>query len=577
MVERHEVLRTTFPADHKGDPVQTVWPAVPVPLQRFDLSGARPRTAELNAFCDAPFDVFTVTPLRAAVILRDAGQRQLLLVLAHIAIDYRGQEVLREELTEALSAAASGRPVVLPPVVCQPLDHALAEAGADDGGCLDHWRSVISAAPAGIFPTAVIPERVRYTRVGLASPALGEALPLLHRGHRPPLEPVLLTALAICLATICRQPVIPLSCTWPAREPERTRRLVASVMRDIILNIDLSDAPSFVQAVHRTDEAMRLCARHSQYDVYGLIEADSLINRRRGAWRRSAVFVNLGLGPDPAWPRTAPEPDAAGLRGLLRDSSVTAETGAEEHYDDFNLYMSLAHGEGGRPEIFLAANQAVLTESEVVSVARGIEAMLVELALADDLSMAEAQRVSGLRPRLVGEDWISVEGSWFHRGLTEEILRRHDGVASASTRLEPDGTTVAYVVTRPEGPSPAELREFLLAHLDFRHAVVVPERVVVSEDAESEGWIAPEAGENTAERAVRESVRAANQLGDVDMSLSYVEAGGLLRRVPVVLARLRQQGVEGFVAGDFLRPCSLRTLPLLRTSRQAPSQALARE
>ena len=61
------------------------------------------------------------------------------------------------------------------------------------------------------------------------------------------------------------------------------------------------------------------------------------------------------------------------------------------------------------------------------------------------------------------------------------------------------------------------------------------------------------------------------------MSLSYVEAGGLLRRVPVVLARLQQQGVEGFVAGDFLRPCSLRTLPLLRTSRQAPSQALARE
>ncbi|USQ83575.1 condensation domain-containing protein [Streptomyces phaeoluteigriseus] len=573
MVERHEVLRTTFPADHKGDPVQTVWPPVPVPLQRFDLFGARPRAAELDAFCDAPFDVFAETPLRAAVFLRDAGRRQLLLVIAHIAIDYRGQEVLCEELTEALSAAASCRPVVLPPVVCQPVDHALAEAGADDGSCLDHWRSVISAAPAGIFPTAVIPEQVRYTRVGLASPALGEALPLLHREHRLPLEPVLLTALAICLATICRQPVIPLSYTWPAREPERTRRLVASVMRDIILNIDLSDAPSFVQAVHRTDEAMRLCALHSQYDVYGLLEADSLINRRRGAWRRSAVFVNLGLGPDSGWPRTPPEPHAADPRDLLPGSSVTAETGAEEHYDDFNLYMSLALGEGGRPEIFLAANRAILTESEAVSIARGIEAMLVELALADDLSMAEAQRVSGLTPRLVGEDWISLDGSWFHRGLTEEVLRRHEGVASASARVEPDGTTVAYVVTRPGGPSPAELREFLLAHLDFRHALVVPERVVVSEAAGAEGRIAAECGESTVERAVRASVREANELGDVDMSLSYVEAGGLLGRVPVVLARLRQQGVEGFVAGDFLRPCSLRTLPLLRASRRA----LARE
>jgi hypothetical protein len=560
MVERHEVLRTTFPADHKGDPVQTVWPPVPVPLRRFDLSGARPRAAELDAFCDAPFDVFAETPLRAAVILRDAGRRQLLLVIAHIAIDYRGQEVLCEELTEALSAAASGRPVVLPPVVCQPVDHALAEAGADDGSCLDHWRSVMSAAPAGIFPTAVIPEQVRYTRVGLASPALGEALPLLHREHRLPLEPVLLTALAICLATICRQPVIPLSYTWPAREPERTRRLVASVMRDIILNIDLSDAPSFVQAVHRTDEAMRLCALHSQYDVYGLLQADSLINRRRGAWRRSAVFVNLGPGPDSGWPRTPPEPHAADPRDLLPGSSVTAETGAEEHYDDFNLYMSLAFGEGGRPEIFLAANQAILTESEAVSLARGIEAMLVELALADDLSMAEAQRVSGLTPRLVGEDWISLDGSWFHHGLTEEILRRHEGVASASARVEPDGTTVAYVVTRPGGPSPAELREFLLAHLDFRHALVVPERVVVSEAAGAEGRTAAEYGESTVERAVRASVREANELADVDMSLSYV-------------ARLRQQGLEGFVAGDFLRPCSLRTLPLLRASRRA----LARE
>ncbi|MGW0872207.1 condensation domain-containing protein [Streptomyces sp. NPDC002740] len=571
MVERHEVLRTTFPADAKGDPTQWVRPPAPVPLQRFDLCGEHPCTAELDAFCDAPFDVFTVTPLRAAVILRDEGRRQLLLVIAHIAIDYRGQEVLREELTEALLAAAQGRPVALPPVECQPLDHALAEADADDGSCLEHWRTVISAAPAGVFPTAVIPERVRYTRARLLSPALGEALDVIHRGHRLPLEPVFLTALAVCLATVCRQPVIPVSCTWPAREPERTRRLVASVMRDIILNIDLSDSPSFEAAVHRTDEAMRRCARHSQYDVYALLQTDSLINRRRGTWRRSALFVNLGSDPDTAWSRTAPGPAAADLRGLLRDRSVTVETGPEEPYDDFNLYTSLSRGEHDFPEIFLTAHEAVLAESEVVGITRGIEAILVELALAGRLSMAEARRASGLTPRSVGEGWISREGSWFHHGLTEDILRSHEGVAAASARVEPGGATVAYVDTRPGGPTPAELREFLLAHLDFRHALMVPERVVVSERAGSRGRTAREAVENTVERAVRASVEAANDLDDVDMSLSYAEAGGLLRRVPVVLARLRRHGVEGFAAGDFLRPCSLRTLALLRPQSPVPA------
>ncbi|WP_314220950.1 condensation domain-containing protein [Streptomyces zaehneri] len=573
MVERHEVLRTIFPADAKGDPTQLVRPPAPVPLRRFDLSGDHPRTAGLDAFCDAPFDVFTVMPLRAAVILRDGGRRQLLLVIAHIAIDYRGQEVLREELTEVLLAAASGRPVALSPVECQPLDHALAEAADDDGRCLEHWRSVISAAPAGVFPTAVIPERVRYTRARLLSPALGEALHVIHRKHRLPLAPVFLTALAVCLAAVCGQPVVPVSYTWPAREPERTRRLVASVMRDIILNIDLSDDPSFEEAVHRTHEAMRLCARHSQYDVYALLQADSLINRQRGTWRRSALFVNLGPDPDAAWSRPAPEPAAADLRGLLRGGSVTVETGPEEHYDDFNLYMSLSVGERGRPEIFLAANEAILAESEVVGIARGVEAILVELASAGDLSAADARRASGLTPRSVGEGWISRGGSWFHRGLTEDILRSHEGVATASARVEPDGTTVAYVDTRPGGPTPAELREFLLAHLDFRRALLVPERVVVSERAGARERIAREAEENAVERAVRASVEAANDLDGVDMSLSYVEAGGLLRRVPVVLARLRQQGVEGFVAGDFLRPCSLRALALLRP----PSQMLARE
>ncbi|MFD5269001.1 condensation domain-containing protein [Streptomyces sp. NPDC058335] len=568
MVERHEVLRTTFPADSQGDPVQMVWPPVPVRLRWFDLSGARPQTAELDAFCDAPFDVFAVPPLRAAVVLRDEGRRQLLLVIAHIAIDYRGQDVLREELTEALLAAASGRPMALPPVACQPLDHALAEADADDGSSLDHWRSVISAAPAGIFPTAVIPERVRYTRARLLSPALGEALHVIHRKHRLPPEPVFLTALASCLATVCRQPVIPLSYTWPAREPVRTRRLVASVMRDIILNIDLSDTPSFEEAVRSTHEALRSGARHSQYDVYALLQADSLVNRQRGAWRRSALFVNLGPDPGALWSHRASEPDAADLRGLLRGSSVTVETGPEEHYDDFNLYTSLAMGERGCPEIFLTAHEAILAESEVVGITRGVEAILVELALAGHLSTADAQRVSGLTPRFVGEGWVSLEGSWFHRGLTEEILRSHDGVAAASTRVEADGTTVAYVLTHPEGPTPGELREFLLAHLDFRHALVVPERVVVPEHAESRGGVRPAAGENAVERAVRASVEAANDLADVDMSLSYTEAGGLLRRVPVVLARLRQQGLEGFVAGDFLRPCSLRTLALLRPPRQ---------
>lgn len=568
LVERHEVFRTTFHADEHGDPVQQVWPPRAVPLQEFDLFGPAPQDSEVDAFRDASFSIPTEWPLRAALVHHGARRRQILLVIANIAIDRWGQTILREELTELLDAAASGRSAALPAPDAQPIDQALVDA-ADEGAALrDHWRNVVSNAPSGVFPVEVIPERVRHTRARRVSPALGHAFRAIHEKQGLPAGPAFLTALAVGLATYCRQPVIPLSYTWPAREPAGTRRLVASVMRDLVLNIDLSGAPGLHAAAGRVSEAIERAAAHSRFDVLGLLEADSVINRHRGAWRRSAVFVNPLLDVAELHPGGAPALDTADVRRLVHEGETITETDPPGPYDDFNLYASVYLGEKGVPEVLISTNEAILTGAEAAALACGIERVLVEFALTGDVSAAEAGQLCGLSPRPLDEGWLSLDGSWFHLGLTERLLSRHPGVVTARVRAEPHGRPIAHVVTRPGGPLLGDLREFLLAHLDYRHGAVAPADFIVTVSPDAEPRDFPSGAMTFLEGAVRQSVEAANDLPRVDMSVSYVEAGGRLHRVPRVLARLHELGVHDFAAGDFLRPCSLRTLPAFLLSRR---------
>ena len=127
IVDRHEVLRTSFREDASGV-VQVVHPDLPVHLPVVDLERLAPadRMPEVRRL--AALDVRTHFDYERAPLFRltlfrcSAGERVLLFTIHHIAFDGWSQAVLGGELAALYSAFRAGRPSPLPPLAAQYQD-----------------------------------------------------------------------------------------------------------------------------------------------------------------------------------------------------------------------------------------------------------------------------------------------------------------------------------------------------------------------------------------------------------------------------------------------------------------------
>ncbi|MEF7617022.1 amino acid adenylation domain-containing protein [Aquincola sp. MAHUQ-54] len=172
LVDRHEALRTGFSADD-GQLAATVWPALPLPLQRIDLAGGAPQALDdaVRAELARPFDLGR-PPLLRATLLRTAAERHvLLLALHHIVADDASIGVLARELAAAYGARRSGSaadapaPAPAPALRCR--DVAAWQRGLDLSSQRAHWHALLHDAPA--------PQRLAIERQGAPAAAAAQA------------------------------------------------------------------------------------------------------------------------------------------------------------------------------------------------------------------------------------------------------------------------------------------------------------------------------------------------------------------------------------------------------------------
>src|SRR5581483_2522202 len=145
--ERHEVLRTVFPAPG-GEPRLSVSAAADVPLVLRDVGGlpAGEREGEalrvLRAWAEEPFDLAS-GPLFRAGLVRLADDEHLLgIFLHHIVCDGPSMHLLFDELAILY---AGGEPPALP---AQFTDFAAEQAAAEPGQGLAWWRDHLEGVPA---------------------------------------------------------------------------------------------------------------------------------------------------------------------------------------------------------------------------------------------------------------------------------------------------------------------------------------------------------------------------------------------------------------------------------------------
>ncbi|WP_052710614.1 non-ribosomal peptide synthetase [Pseudofrankia sp. DC12] len=156
VVDRHETLRTVYPADAAGGPTQVVLdrPAAELFTVTFQDLTARPAAAvraAMAAFGREPIDLGGQIPLRALVARVGPDEHVLYLVLAHIAADDPSLAILFADLAACYRARCQGgRPEPGAPSA-RYADHARREGTAEQltevTRHLSWWRDALSPPP----------------------------------------------------------------------------------------------------------------------------------------------------------------------------------------------------------------------------------------------------------------------------------------------------------------------------------------------------------------------------------------------------------------------------------------------
>jgi amino acid adenylation domain-containing protein len=259
LVDRHEVLRTTFTAVD-GSPVQVVRATRPVELPLSDLSGVpiAEREAELQrrilAISRRPFDLARDPMLRAALLRLDAEEHLLLLVTHHIASDAWSKTVLYQDLAAFYEALAAGKPAVLPALPIQYADFACWQRQRLQGEALQsqlaYWKQQLRDAP----PLLELPrDRPRPAVQGdrgarepvTLSAALSQALGALSQREGTTLFMTLLAGFYALLHRYTGQDDLVIGSPVAGRSRVETERLIGFFLNTLVLRLRVAGNPSF--------------------------------------------------------------------------------------------------------------------------------------------------------------------------------------------------------------------------------------------------------------------------------------------------------------------------------------------
>ncbi|MGC9441180.1 amino acid adenylation domain-containing protein [Streptomyces sp. WG5] len=269
VVERHETLRTVFPAEG-GTPHQRVLDAgeaVPALETRAVTEGELGDVlAESAAYA---FDLAAGLPLRARLLRLAPREHVLDLVLQHIAADGSSLAPLARDLGTAYAARRAGRAPEFVPLPVQYADYALwqrrvlGDEGDPDspfGRQLRHWRTALAGLPEELELPAARPRPADAAghggRVPLVLPdEVAEGVHRLASESGASLFMVLHAAVAALLHRLGAGTDIPVGTVVAGRGDEALDDLVGFFVNTLVLRTDLSGAPGFRELVDRVRAA----------------------------------------------------------------------------------------------------------------------------------------------------------------------------------------------------------------------------------------------------------------------------------------------------------------------------------
>jgi amino acid adenylation domain-containing protein/non-ribosomal peptide synthase protein (TIGR01720 family) len=351
VVERHEVLRTVYPAV-EGEPHQVVLPLPDVEVWDEPVNTTEAELpAELAAEFGRPFHLETEPPLRARLFRLGEHEHVLMLVLHHIAGDGASTAPLVRDLSEAYTARCRNGAPEWEPLPVQYADYALwqrrwlGDENDSDSAIaaqLAHWRTTLAGLPEGLeLPTdrprpAVADHRGDTVRTDIPA-EVHRRLAALASQRRASMFMVAHAALAALLSRIGAGTDIPIGTPIAGRVDEALDDLVGFFVNTLVLRTDTSGDPTFAELLDRVRRTDLEAYAHQDVPFERLVE---VLNPARTLSRHPLFQVMLSFQNDPPTAFTASGVD-------VTEVAVTDDGGAK-----FDLAVQLAErtGPDGEPD-----------------------------------------------------------------------------------------------------------------------------------------------------------------------------------------------------------------------------------
>ncbi len=352
VTRRHESLRTCF-AEHAGEPVQVIQPAVEIVIQEHALTDASAAGIEqqLCALIDQPFDLQR-GPLWRVHLLRDTPardlppQQYLLLVLHHIVADGWSVNVLLRELQTHYAAYCAQSTVELPDLPLQYADFAFWQRDVLAGGKLAeaerYWAEQLRDMP----PLLSLPLDFERPEVqgyqggwvtGRVDGALRGALGQLANRHSATLFMVLLTAFKALLLRHTGRTDIAVGTPVAGRTHTELEPLIGCFLNTLVLRTRCASNPDFASLLGQVRQATLAAYDHQLLPFEKLLE---LLKPPRSAAYTPLVQVMFNLHNERE--QGADLPGLSGLPGLKMQPVMLGRAAAK-----FDLSASLTESGDG--------------------------------------------------------------------------------------------------------------------------------------------------------------------------------------------------------------------------------------
>ncbi|MFI5758926.1 amino acid adenylation domain-containing protein [Streptomyces sp. NPDC051569] len=284
VVERHEVLRTVFPAVD-SEPYQHVLDSPGISLT---VQECAPGALDgLVAACDREtFDITAQVPLRVRLFVPGDGTSVLVLLLHHVATDGWSLRPLLYDLSCAYTAALEGRPPQWQPLPVQYADYTLWQhdmlgdpANADSllARQITYWRETLDGLPGALDlpidrPRPQEPSYRGATISARLDADAHERLLAIGEEYGASLLMVLQAGLAVALSEAGAGTDITIGTPVAGRGDEALDDLVGFFVNSLVLRTDVSGDVTFTELVERVRDTDLAAFAHGDLPFDLLVE-----------------------------------------------------------------------------------------------------------------------------------------------------------------------------------------------------------------------------------------------------------------------------------------------------------------